>query len=88
MYMSDLAAINIANQHGTSLPSFADDMSMYCSCSTPDEACQVVSRAISILNEAISSRGLAMKHDKAFQWLYVLHSPRPCLCLQVALLNR
>ena len=51
VFVSDLAAI--ANQHGTSLPSFADDMSMYCSCSTPEEACQVVSRAMSILNEAI-----------------------------------
>ena len=63
VYVSDLAAI--ANQHGTSLPSFADDMSMYCSRSTPEEACQVVSHAMSILNEAISSRGLAMNHDKA-----------------------
>ena len=61
-YVSDLAAI--ANQHayGTSLP--WDDMSMYCSSSTPEEACQVVPRMMSILNEAISSRGLAMNHDK------------------------
>ena len=62
VYVSDLAAI--ADQHGTSLPSFADDMSMYCSRSTPEEACQVVSRAMSILNESISSRGFAMNHDK------------------------
>ena len=59
--MSDLAAI--ANQHGPSLPSFADD-NMYCSRNPSEEACQVVSRAMSILNEAISSRGLAMNHDK------------------------
>ena len=60
--MSDLAAI--ADQHGTSLPSFADDTSMYCSRSTPEEACPVVSRAMFILNDAISSRGLTMNYDK------------------------
>ena len=60
-YVVDLATI--AKLHRISLPLFAD-MSMQCFRSTPEEACQAVSRAMSISNEAISSKGLAMNHDK------------------------
>ena len=76
VYVSDLAA----NQHGTSLPSFADDMSMYCSHSTPEEACQVVSRAISMKRSRNESRQNRFND-------YVLHSLRLCLCLLVDQLN-
>ena len=60
--MSDLATF--ANQCETSLPSFVDDMTMYCSRRTPQEACHVVSSAMSVLIEAITDKGLAVNNDK------------------------
>ena len=79
MSVSDLAAI--ANQDGTSLPLFVDDMSMFCSCSTLEEACRVVSRAMSIFNEAISSRGLAMIHDKTVSMIIMSCILRGLVCV-------
>ena len=61
-YVSDLAAI--ANQCKTSLPSFAYVMTMYCSGRTPQEACHIVSSAMSVLIEAITDKGLAVNNDK------------------------
>ena len=60
--VSDLAAI--ANQCETSLSSFADDITMYCSCRTPQEACHVVSSTMTVLIEAITDKGLAVNNDK------------------------
>ena len=62
IYVSDLAAI--ASQCKTLLPSFADDMTMYCSHGTPPEACHVVSSAMSVLLEAITDKGIAVNNEK------------------------
>ena len=60
--MSDLAAI--ANQCEISLPSFADDMNMYCSRRTPQEAYHVACSTMSVLIDAITDKGFAVNNDK------------------------
>ena len=62
IYVSDLAGI--ANRCETSLPSFADDMTLYCSRRTPQEACRVVSAAMRELDDALTDKGLVVNNEK------------------------
>ena len=48
----------IAQQFRTSLPSFADDMTMYCSSKFGHEACSTVLTAQEALHQALAERGL------------------------------
>ena len=62
LYVADLA--KIADQFQTSLPSFADDLTLYCSRSTLAKACQDVSNALSAVCDALMDRGLHLNNDK------------------------
>ena len=54
---------SIAEQHNASLPSFADDMSLYCSQKT-EEACRDASQALDAISLSLQEIGLTMNTDK------------------------
>ena len=49
---------SIAEQHNASLPSFADDMSLYCSRKTEEEACRDASQALDAISLSLQEIGL------------------------------
>ena len=55
---------SIAEQHNASLPSFADDMSLYCSRKTEEEACRDASQALDAISLSLQEIGLTMNTDK------------------------
>ena len=61
-YVADLPSI--AEKHDTILPSFADDMTLYCSDKSPISACQRVSKSLDVLAEVLSTRGLSINMEK------------------------
>ena len=55
---------SIAEQHNASLSSFADDMSLYCSRKTEEEACRDASQALDAISLSLQEIGLTMNTDK------------------------
>ena len=55
---------SIAEQHNASLPSFADDMSLYCSRKTEEEACRDASQALDAILLSLQEIGLTMNTNK------------------------
>ena len=55
---------SVAEQHNASLPSFADDMSLYCSRKTEEEACRDASQALDAISLSLQEIGLTMNTDK------------------------
>ena len=62
LYVADLP--EIAQENRVALPSFADDMSLYCSRTTELEACKDASSAFSVLHQAIQDIGLEINAEK------------------------
>ena len=62
IYVADLG--NIAQEGGTSLPSFADDFTLYASRLTADAACRAVSNVLTTLYDTLKHRGLRMNCEK------------------------
>ena len=54
---------SIAEQQNASLPSFADEMSLYCSQKT-EEACRDASQALDAISLSLQEIGLTMNTDK------------------------
>ena len=73
-YVADLPTI--AEENGSLLPSFADDMTLYCSNSSAVEACNTVSATLDQLADALSARGLSMNMEKTVSMLFLPRSLR------------
>ena len=61
-YVADLPSI--AEKQDAILPSFPDDMTLYCSDKSSLSACQRVSKSLDVLAEVLSTRGLPINMDK------------------------
>lgn len=75
IYTADLPA-TAEKSDDTRLPSFADDLTLYCSRADPVKACQSVSTSLDILVETLSDRGLSMNRDKTVSMLLCPRSLR------------
>ncbi len=62
LYVSDLPTI--AEKWNTSLPSFADDMTLYCSRQSATVACEDTTTALDAIHDALAKKGLEMNSDK------------------------
>ena len=67
LYMSDVG--RIAKKLKASLPSFADDFTLYASRATPVAACRVVSETLTELKDALEDRGLVISCEKTVAML-------------------
>ena len=74
LYVSDLG--RIAKKLKASLPSFADDFTLYASRATPAAACRVISEALTKLKDALEDRGLVISCEKT---VAMLIPPNPYL---------
>ena len=61
-YVFDLA--RLADERGASLPSFADDFTLYASCKDPVDACDTVSNVLGVLDKALNTLGLQINETK------------------------
>ena len=68
LYVSDLA--RLADERGASLPSFADDFTLYASCKDPVDACDTVSNVLGVLDKAFDTLGLQINEIKLSQCLF------------------
>ena len=71
LYVADLP--EIAQENRVALPSFADDMSLYCSRTTELEACKDASSAMSVLHQAIQDIGLEINAEKTTSMIISPH---------------
>ena len=71
LYVADLP--EIAQENRVALPSFADDMSLYCSRTTELEACKDASSALSVLHQAIQVIGLEINAEKTTSMIISPH---------------
>ena len=71
LYVADLP--EIAQENRVALPSFADDMSLYCSRTTELEACKDASSALSVLHQAIQDIGLEINAEKTTSMIISPH---------------
>ena len=71
LYVADLP--EIAQENRVALPSFADDMSLYCSRTTEMEACKDASSALSVLHQAIQDIGLEINAEKTTSMIISPH---------------
>lgn len=62
MYVADLA--ELVHDHGASLPSFADDFTLYTSNTSPSVACDSITRALSLVSNLLDARGLTVNKEK------------------------
>ena len=62
LYVIDLAVL--ARERGASLPSFANDFTLYASRATPLAACEVVSDVLSSLGSLLNAKGLTIDAEK------------------------
>ena len=67
LYFSDLA--RLADERGASLPSFADDFTLYASCKDPVDACDTVSNVLGVLDKALDTLGLQINEIKTVAML-------------------
>ena len=67
LYVSDLA--RLADERGASLPSFADDFTLYASCKDPVDACDTVSNVLGVLDKALDTLGLQINEIKTVAML-------------------
>ena len=67
LYVSDVG--RIAKKLKASLPSFADDFTLYASRTTPVAACRVVSETLTELKDALEDRGLVISCEKTVAML-------------------
>ena len=67
LYVSDVG--RIAKKLKASLPSFADDFTLYASRAIPVAACRVVSVTLTELKDALEDRGLVISCEKTFAML-------------------
>ena len=67
LYVSDVG--RIAKKLKASLPSFADDFTLYASRATPVAACRVVSETLTELKDALEDRGLVISCEKTVAML-------------------
>ena len=58
IYVADLPSL--AREHGAKMPSFADDMTLYCSHTSAALACSTVSAALKDTSRALALRGLSI----------------------------
>ena len=62
IYVADLPSL--AREHGAKMPSFADDMTLYCSHTSATLACSSVSAALKDTSRALALRGLSINVSK------------------------
>ena len=74
IYVVDLPSL--AREHGAKMPSFADDMTLYCS-HTSALACSTVSAALKDTSRALALRGLSINVSKTVAMVIAPHS-RAC----------
>ena len=67
LYVSDLE--DVARANGASLPSFADDFTLYCKRKTMDEAVDDASLALQVVSTALDQTGLSMSKEKTVSML-------------------
>ena len=67
LYVSDLA--RLADERGASLPSFADDFTLYASCKDPVDACDTVPNVLGVLDKALNTLGLQINEIKTVAML-------------------
>ena len=67
LYVSDLA--RLADERGASLPSFADDFTLYASCKDRVDACDTVSNVLGVLDKALGTLGLQINEIKSVAML-------------------
>ena len=75
---------SIAEQHNASLPSFADDMSLYCSRKTEEEACRDASQALDAISLSLQEIGLTMNTDKTTTMVVNARRRTPSMASQTA----
>ena len=62
LYVSDLE--DVARANGATLPSFADNFTLFCSRKTMDEAVDDASLALQVVSTALDQKGLSMSEEK------------------------
>ena len=72
IYVADLPSL--AREHGAKMPSFADDMTLYCSHTSPALACSSVSAALKDTSRALALRGLSINVSKTVAMVIAPHS--------------
>ena len=75
IYVADLPSL--AREHGAKMPSFADDMTLYCSHTSAALACSSVSAALKDTSRALALRGLSINVSKTVAMVIAPHS-RAC----------
>ena len=75
IYVANLPSL--AREHGAKMPSFADDMTLYCSHTSAALACSSVSAALKDTSRALALRGLSINVSKTVAMVIAPHS-RAC----------
>ena len=75
IYVADLPSL--AREHGAKMPSFAEDMTLYCSHTSAALACSTVSTALKDTFRALVLRGLSINVSKTVAMVIAPHS-RAC----------
>ena len=75
IYVADLPSLT--REHGAKMPSFADDMTLYCSYTSAALACSTVSAALKDTSRALALRGLSINVSKTVAMVIAPHS-RAC----------
>ena len=75
IYVADLPSL--AREHGAKMPSFADDMTLYCSHTSAALACSTVSAALKDTSRALALRGLSINVSKT---VAMVIAPRSRAC--------
>ena len=72
IYVADLPSL--AREHGAKMPSFADDMTLYCSHTSAALACSSVSAALKDTSCVLALRGLSINVSKTVAMVIAPHS--------------
>ena len=64
---------SLAREHGAKMPSFADDMTLYCSHTSAALACSTVSAALKDTSRALALRGLSINVSKTVAMVIAPH---------------
>ena len=75
IFATDLPSL--VREHGAKMPSFADDMTLYCSHTSAALACSTVSTSLKDTSRALALRGLSINVSKTVAMVIAPHS-RAC----------
>ena len=79
LYIADLSALILS--HNATLPSFADNLTLYCPHLSSNTACHIVSSALDTIRDTLAARGLSINKEKTVGMVILPSSGVNTYCL-------